>query len=184
MLDLEVVLRTVGRTDHLHLEVEGAIQGGKILVQHGVATRLARPLTSARDPMSGFFALRKADFDRAEALNPVGYKIALELIVKCDIENVAEVPIHFADRIHGESKLTFKEQHELDNIPDRITALETAKSELEKVLADPQMFARDREGYETAAKKLAEVEQAISTSEDRWLALDEMQEAITNKAAS
>lgn len=75
-----------------------------------VATLLARPLTSARDPMSGFFALRKADFDRAEALNPVGYKIALELIVKCDIENVAEVPIHFADRIHGESKLTLKEQ--------------------------------------------------------------------------
>ena len=75
-----------------------------------VATWLARPLTSARDPMSGFFALRKADFDRAEALNPVGYKIALELIVKCEIENVAEVPIHFADRIHGESKLTLKEQ--------------------------------------------------------------------------
>lgn len=75
-----------------------------------VATLLARPLTKAQDPMSGFFALRKADFDKAQDLNPIGYKIALELIVKCGFENVAEVPIHFSDRIHGESKLSFKEQ--------------------------------------------------------------------------
>ncbi len=75
-----------------------------------VATLLARPLTAVRDPMSGFFALRKADFDHAEDLNPVGYKIALELIVKCGFENVGEVPIHFTDRVHGESKLTLAEQ--------------------------------------------------------------------------
>ncbi|MEM7529531.1 MAG: glycosyltransferase family 2 protein [Pseudomonadota bacterium] len=75
-----------------------------------VATLLARPLTAARDPMSGFFALRKVDFDNAEELNPVGYKIGLELIVKCGFVNVGEVPIHFADRVHGESKLTLKEQ--------------------------------------------------------------------------
>ncbi|MBB4314511.1 glycosyltransferase [Roseospira marina] len=75
-----------------------------------VATLLARPLTSARDPMSGFFALRKADFDAADSLSPVGYKIGLELIVKCGFENVGEVPIHFTDRQHGESKLSVKEQ--------------------------------------------------------------------------
>ncbi|MGR3659874.1 MAG: glycosyltransferase [Paracoccaceae bacterium] len=75
-----------------------------------IATVLARPLTSVKDPMSGFFALRKADFDAAEELTPVGYKIALELIVKCGFENVGEVPIQFTDRIHGESKLTLKEQ--------------------------------------------------------------------------
>jgi len=75
-----------------------------------VATLLARPLTSAKDPMSGFFALRKADFDKAVDLNPIGYKVALEIIVKCDFENVGEIPIRFSDRIHGESKLTLKEQ--------------------------------------------------------------------------
>ncbi|MBL3551707.1 glycosyltransferase [Rhodovulum sulfidophilum] len=75
-----------------------------------VATLLARPLTKVRDPMSGFFALRKADFDAAQGLNPVGYKIALELIVKCRMENVGEVPIDFSDRRFGESKLTLKEQ--------------------------------------------------------------------------
>lgn len=75
-----------------------------------VATLLARPLTSIKDPMSGFFALRRSDFDKAQDLNPVGYKIALELIVKCGFENVGEVPIQFTDRVYGESKLTLKEQ--------------------------------------------------------------------------
>lgn len=75
-----------------------------------IATALARPLTRVRDPMSGFFALRREDFLAAAPLNPVGYKIALELIVKCNFENVAEVPIHFADRRHGKSKLSLREQ--------------------------------------------------------------------------
>lgn len=75
-----------------------------------VATLLARPFTDAKDPMAGFFAMRKTDFEQADALNPVGYKIGLELIVKCGIENVGEVPIHFTDRRYGESKLNFKEQ--------------------------------------------------------------------------
>lgn len=75
-----------------------------------VATLLARPFTRIRDPMSGFFALRRATYEAAEDLNPVGYKIGLELLVKCACRNVAEVPIRFADRVHGESKLTFAEQ--------------------------------------------------------------------------
>ena len=75
-----------------------------------IATLLARPLTRVKDPMSGFFALRKEDFDKASTLNPVGYKIGLELIVKCNFDNVGEVPIHFVDRLYGESKLSFREQ--------------------------------------------------------------------------
>jgi dolichol-phosphate mannosyltransferase len=75
-----------------------------------VATLLARPLTSVSDPMSGYFVLRRDDFGRARDLDPIGYKIGLELIVKCSFDNVGEVPIHFSDRVHGESKLTFLEQ--------------------------------------------------------------------------
>jgi dolichol-phosphate mannosyltransferase len=75
-----------------------------------VATWLARPLSRVTDPMAGFFALRQSTFARAEELDPVGWKIALELIVKCRCRNVAEVPIQFHDRKHGESKLNLKEQ--------------------------------------------------------------------------
>jgi dolichol-phosphate mannosyltransferase len=75
-----------------------------------VATLLARPLTAIRDPMSGFFALRRNTFERAQDLNPVGYKIGLELLVKCNCKRVTEVPIHFGTRVHGKSKLTLAEQ--------------------------------------------------------------------------
>jgi len=91
----------------------GSTQGGWGLVRwlnSKVATLLARPFTRARDPMAGFFALPREVFERAAPLDPVGYKIGLELIVKCSCNNVQEVPIHFANRKRGESKLSFKEQ--------------------------------------------------------------------------
>src|SRR5206468_1320118 len=75
-----------------------------------IATLLARPLTSIKDPMSGFFALPQSVFRRAENPSPLGYKIGLELLVRCRCENVVEVPIHFANRLHGESKLTLGQQ--------------------------------------------------------------------------
>lgn len=75
------------------------------------ATLLAWPLTSTKDPMAGFFALRRqAYLAAAERLDPIGYKIGLELLVKCGCRRVSEVPITFQDRLHGESKLTLKEQ--------------------------------------------------------------------------
>jgi dolichol-phosphate mannosyltransferase len=76
----------------------------------GVAALLARPLTAVRDPMAGYFALRRSTFENGRDLNPIGYKIGLELIVRCGCERVAEVPIHFEDRRFGKSKLTLKQQ--------------------------------------------------------------------------
>jgi dolichol-phosphate mannosyltransferase len=75
-----------------------------------VATLLARPLTTVADPMAGFFALRRSTFENGRDFNPVGYKIGLELIVKCGCERIVEVPIHFEDRRFGKSKLTLNQQ--------------------------------------------------------------------------
>tara|TARA_E500000305_G_scaffold108915_1_gene112380 strand:+ start:8389 stop:9528 length:1140 start_codon:yes stop_codon:yes gene_type:complete len=76
-----------------------------------VATWLSRPFTSARDPLAGFFAIKRQTYLKArQILNPVGYKIGLELIVKCRCQNVVEIPIEFTDRVAGSSKLSFKEQ--------------------------------------------------------------------------
>src|SRR5206468_3261744 len=49
-------------------------------------------------------------FEAGKALNPIGYKIGLEIIVKCGCERVVEVPIHFEDRRYGKSKLTMRQQ--------------------------------------------------------------------------
>jgi len=74
------------------------------------ATLLARPLTRVRDPMSGFFALRRTTFERAAPLNPLGYKIGLELMIKCGCGRIDEVPMRFVERTRGESKLTLRQQ--------------------------------------------------------------------------
>ncbi len=76
------------------------------------ATLLAKPLTTARDPMAGFFCLRRSTFEIATSagLNPIGYKIALEIAVKARCKRIAEVPIEFSDRLHGESKLSMQQQ--------------------------------------------------------------------------
>jgi dolichol-phosphate mannosyltransferase len=75
-----------------------------------VPSLLAKPLCPLKDPMSGFFAIRRREMPDPTALSPIGYKIALEIFVKGDFQNPSEVPIHFADRQHGESKLSLKEQ--------------------------------------------------------------------------
>ncbi|UUN28879.1 glycosyltransferase family 2 protein [Streptomyces sp. FIT100] len=67
-----------------------------------------RALYGISDPMSGFFAIRRAAVT-AEALKPLGYKILLELAVRCRPTAVAEVPFVFQDRFAGESKSTVKE---------------------------------------------------------------------------
>jgi dolichol-phosphate mannosyltransferase len=75
-----------------------------------VATLMARPFTTLNDPMSGFFAFRRELLGRSDPLQAIGYKIGLEVLVKSKVTKASEVPIHFAQRQKGESKLSFKEQ--------------------------------------------------------------------------
>lgn len=74
-----------------------------------VSTIMAMVLVNAKDPMSGFFCLRKSTFQSAAHLNPIGYKIGLELMVKCRCKKIEEVPITFMDRQKGKSKYSLKQ---------------------------------------------------------------------------
>jgi dolichol-phosphate mannosyltransferase len=75
-----------------------------------VALWLARPLSRVRDSGAGFFLVPRRIFEQGRDLNPIGYKTLLEISVKCPCRNVVEVPIQFADRKFGESKLNLREQ--------------------------------------------------------------------------
>lgn len=74
-----------------------------------IATLLSRPLLSCSDPMSGFFAVDRRRLPDRSRLCPIGYKIALELIVRGRLR-VREVPIAFRDRSRGASKMNWREQ--------------------------------------------------------------------------
>lgn len=75
-----------------------------------VASLLAKPLISLSDPTAGFFALPRSLLWRCENLNPIGYKIALEILVKSRAMRIRETPIQFRTRQYGKSKLKLKQQ--------------------------------------------------------------------------
>ena len=79
------------------------------LLNSRASTLLARPLAGCSDPMSGFFALDRRTLPDLDALRPIGYKIALELMVRGRLR-VGEVPIGFRDRARGKSKMGWRQQ--------------------------------------------------------------------------
>ncbi|MCX5012070.1 glycosyltransferase family 2 protein [Streptomyces sp. NBC_00555] len=82
-----------------------AVSRGATWLTKGLFPRALRGIS---DPMSGFFAMRRSVVT-AETLKPLGYKILLELAVRCRPAKVAEVPFVFQDRYSGESKSTARE---------------------------------------------------------------------------
>ena len=80
-------------------------------VNSRVATILALPLVRCSDPMSGFFAIRRATVPSENRIRAAGYKIGLELMVRGRLRT-REVPIRFAERAVGSSKMTWRQQVE------------------------------------------------------------------------
>ncbi|MGX8011120.1 glycosyltransferase [Mesorhizobium sp. ORM8.1] len=73
-----------------------------------LATRLAQWLlkTPIRDPMSGFFMLRRDIVDTvAPHLSRQGFKILLDIVASSPGLRIQEIPYVFAPRLHGQSKL-------------------------------------------------------------------------------
>jgi dolichol-phosphate mannosyltransferase len=60
------------------------------------------------DPMSGYFMLRRSSIAGCE-MNPLGYKILIEVLGRGNIGKVAEVGYVFQERKAGESKVTWKQ---------------------------------------------------------------------------
>lgn len=62
---------------------------------------------NVKDPLSGYFVVRRECLE-ALKLQPEGFKILLEILVKGRIRNATEVPFRFATRQSGKSKADFK----------------------------------------------------------------------------
>jgi dolichol-phosphate mannosyltransferase len=61
----------------------------------------------AKDPMSGFFMIRRQCLDRVP-LQRTGFKLLLDVLVRGHIESVQEIPFAFGVRFRGASKANFK----------------------------------------------------------------------------
>ena len=80
---------------------------------------MARGLTSVKDPTSGFMAIRK-EILRTLTLDPIGWKIVLDAVVRSKSKKVKEVPIIFSDREIGEQFLEIFKHMNLKTIPAKV----------------------------------------------------------------
>jgi ATP-binding cassette subfamily F protein uup len=75
-------------------------------------------------------------------------------------------------------KLSFKDQHRLETLPQRIAALEAEIAGLEKELADPGLYARDPAGFERRSTAMAIALAEKSAAEEEWLRLEMLREEL------
>jgi dolichol-phosphate mannosyltransferase len=73
-----------------------------------VARMLSILLTGVKDSTSGYFMMKKSVIEGVK-LNPIGFKIGLEIIVKGNYNKIKEVPIVFLGRVSEKSKLGIKQ---------------------------------------------------------------------------
>jgi dolichol-phosphate mannosyltransferase len=74
-------------------------KGAVKLAQYGLPIK-----KGIKDPMSGFFALKRHVLDNIK-IDSAGYKILLEILVKANNARVKEIPYTFTNRTLGKSKL-------------------------------------------------------------------------------
>ena len=96
--------------------IEGGSTGGwslgrKIVSRgaKGLAYVLLPATRKIKDPLSGFFLLKREVIDGVK-LMPTGYKILLEVLVRGKAHEVVAVPYTFGERERGTSKLSFREE--------------------------------------------------------------------------
>ena len=68
------------------------------------ATLIARPLTGVKDPVSGYFFVRKSVIESMK-INPESCKICLDILVRGNYRKVVEVPYVFKNRSRGRTKI-------------------------------------------------------------------------------
>jgi dolichol-phosphate mannosyltransferase len=68
---------------------------------------LQRSRLRAKDPMSGFFLVRRSCLPQA-TFQRTGFKLLLEILVRGHIQSIQEVPFAFGRRYRGASKANFK----------------------------------------------------------------------------
>lgn len=87
-------------------------------------------------------------------------------------------PAASPERPRTVTKLSYKDQRDLESLPGRIAELESEKILLEAALAEPGSFAGDRAAFDASLKRHHQVATDLAAAEERWLALAERAEDL------
>jgi ATP-binding cassette subfamily F protein uup len=75
-------------------------------------------------------------------------------------------------------RLSFKEKHALETLPERISALQAEAAALQARLADPMLYAEDPARFAATATALETARAALDAAEEKWLALEMLREEL------
>lgn len=75
-------------------------------------------------------------------------------------------------------KLSFKLQHELDTLPEKMEGMQASIGHLAGLLEDADFYARDPQAFLKVSADLERLKAELSTAETRWLELEALREAI------
>jgi ATP-binding cassette subfamily F protein uup len=75
-------------------------------------------------------------------------------------------------------RMTFKDKHALETLPDRIAKLEAEVARLGAVLADPDLYAKQPGRFGDTTRALETAQHALAAAEEQWLELEMQREAL------
>jgi ABC transport system ATP-binding/permease protein len=75
-------------------------------------------------------------------------------------------------------RLNFNEKHALETLPRTIEKLQAEIAKQQKLLNDPDLYAKDRKKFDDASAAIAKAQQELAAAEDRWLELEVLREEI------
>jgi ATP-binding cassette subfamily F protein uup len=86
-----------------------------------------------------------------------------------------------AETVTGSArKMSFKDRHALQKLPDQISGLQTEVARLRQVLANPDLYAKDPKRFAATSAALAQGERELAAAEERWLELEMQRESLAD----
>ena len=76
------------------------------------------------------------------------------------------------------TKLSYKDQRELDALPAEIETLESGIAEMQQTIADPAFYSQDTESVQEQLKALSDAEAFLEKRIERWSELETLQESF------
>lgn len=83
-----------------------------------------------------------------------------------------------AASLRKQSKLSFKDKHALDTLPDLISKLTEEAGTLETELADAHLFSSNPDRFAEITKRLSSVQSELEAAEEKWLELELKREEL------
>lgn len=66
------------------------------------------------------------------------------------------------------TKLSYKDQYELDTLPQKIETLESEQEDIQKKVSEPDFYQQEKNTVDKVLSRLSEIEKELETSYERW----------------